>query len=113
MIEYSDNYSDTSESLWQFERDEIADNANVTVANSSSFKYKSNFVGNTDSNGYLNGVKIAVPLKYLSNFWRSLEMPLIDCKVELSLTWIENGVLAFSVNSANDAIANAVKQLLK
>ena len=40
-------------------------------------------------------------------------MPLIDCKVELSLTWIENGELAFSVNSANDAIANAVKQLLK
>ena len=40
-----------------------------------------------------NGVKIVVPLKYLSNFWRSLEMPLISCKVELSLNWIENCVL--------------------
>ena len=39
-------------------------------------------------------VKIAVPLKYLSNFWRSLEIPLINCKVELSLTWIENCVLS-------------------
>ena len=55
--------------------------------NSSSFKYKSSFI--TD----INGVKIAVPLKYFSNFWRSLEMPLINCKVELSLKWIENCVL--------------------
>ena len=55
--------------------------------NSSSFKYKSSFI--TDR----NGVKIAVPLKYLSNFWRSLEMPLINCKVELSLKWIENCML--------------------
>ena len=56
--EYSENYS----YLWQFKRDEIVNNANVTVANSSSFKYKSNFVGNTDNNGDVTGVKIAVPL---------------------------------------------------
>ena len=48
-----------------------------------SFKYKANLIGNTENNGTKNGVKIAVPLKYLSNFWRSLEMPLINCKVEL------------------------------
>ena len=77
LIEYSGNYSDTSGSLWQLKRDEIDGDIDLTVDaqyvpnNSSSFKYKSSFI--TDR----NGVKIAVPLKYLSNFWRSLEMPLI------------------------------------
>ena len=86
LIEYSDNYSDTSGSLWQFRRDEIEGNAYLTVDgnnipnHSSSFKHKSGLI--TDR----NGVKVAVPLKYLSNSWRSLEMPLIDCKVELSLS---------------------------
>ena len=85
LIEYSDNYSDTSGSLWQFKRDEIEEDVDLTAVaqdipnNSLSFKYKSSFV--TDR----NGVKIAVPLKYLCNFWRSLEMPLINCKVDLSL----------------------------
>ena len=78
LIEYSDNYFDTSGSLWQFKRDEIEDvhltvNAQHIPNNSSSLKYKSSFITNR------NGVKIAVPLKYLSNFWRSLEMPLINC----------------------------------
>ena len=72
LIEYSDNYSDTSGSLWQFKRDEIdvdlTVNAQHIPNNLSSFKYKSSFI--TDR----NGVKIVVPLKYLSNFWRSLEM---------------------------------------
>ena len=86
LIEYSDNCSDTSRSSWQFKRDEIEDvdltlDANHIPNDSSSFKYKSSFITNR------NGVKIAVPLKYLSNFWRLLEMPLINCKVELSLKW--------------------------
>ena len=86
LIEYSDSYSDTSGSLWNFKRDEKVNNADVTNDNNApSFKYKSNVIGNTENNGTKNGVKIAVPLKYLSNFWRSLEMPLINCKVELSL----------------------------
>ena len=86
VIEYSDNYSDTSGSLWNFKRDEIIDNANVTNDNiAPSFKYKANLIGNTEINGTENGVKIAVPSKHLSNFWRSLEMSLINCKVELSL----------------------------
>ena len=94
LIEYSDNYSETSGSLWDFKRDEIENNANVTNDNNTpSFKYKANFIGNTENNGRKKGVKIAVPLKYLSNFWRSFEMPLINCKVELSLKWIENCVL--------------------
>ena len=97
LIEYSDNYSDTSGSLWNFKRDEIINNADVTNDNNaSSFKYKANLIGNTENNGTKNGVKIAIPLKYLSNFWRSLEIPLINCKVEFSLKWYNNCVLSSS-----------------
>ena len=93
LIEYSDNYSDTSGSLWQFKRDEIVNNADVSNDNAPSFKYKANLIGNTEANATKNGVKIAVPLKDLNNFWRSLEMPLINCKVELSLKWYERCLL--------------------
>ena len=58
-----------------------------------SFKYKASITGNTRDDGTKNGVKIAIPLKYLSNFWRSLEMHLINCKVELSLKWYERCLL--------------------
>ena len=91
LIEYSDNYSDTSGSLWHFKRDKQNMNngnpTNVTTADSSSFKYKSSFFKTLedDDNGVFKNVKIAVPLKYLSNFWRSLEMPLINCKIYFEL----------------------------
>ena len=52
--------------------------------NAPSFKYKANLIGNTENNGTKNEVKIAISLKYLSNFWKSLEMPSINCKIELS-----------------------------
>ena len=77
LIEYSDNYSDTSGILWQFKRDEKNMNnrnlSNVTTADSSSYKYKSSFFKplNATVNGVFTDVNIAVPLKYLSNFWRS------------------------------------------
>ena len=68
LIEYSDNYSDTSGSLWNFKREEIINNADVANDNNApSFKYKANLVGNTENNGTKNGVKVAVPLKNLSN----------------------------------------------
>ena len=86
-------------------RDEIDNNANVTNDdNAPLFKYKASNIGNTENNGTKNGVKIAVPLKYLSNFWRSLEIPLINCKIELSLKWIENCLLT---SAAIGADANA------
>ena len=90
LIEYSDNYSDTSGSLWQFKRDEVpANNVGLTINNSQSFKYKAAVVGKTanHNNGKssVKDTKIVVPLKYLSNFWRSLGMPLINCKVHLEL----------------------------
>ena len=82
LIEYSDNYCDTSGSLWDFQRDEIDENVDVTNDNNApSSKYKASIIGNTESSGTKHGVKIAVPLKYLGNFWRSLEMLLINCKI--------------------------------
>ena len=94
IIEYSENYSDTSGSLWNFKRDEIINNADVTNDNNApSFKYKRSIIDDTGNNGTKNKVKIAVPLKYLSNFWRSLEMPLINCKIEPSLKWYEKCLL--------------------
>ena len=84
LLEYPDNYADSSASLYQFKRDEqkmnIGNPANVTTDDSSSFKYKSSLLGNpiaSDGNGALRNAKIVVPLKYLSNIFRSLEMPLI------------------------------------
>ena len=110
LIEYSDNYSDTLESLWNFKRDEIIGNINVTNVNSSSFKYKSNLIGDTDADKGKrkkeNG-KIAAPLKYLSNFWRSLEMPLINCKVEISSKRTEKCLLSSSGTDATSKITDA------
>ena len=91
LIEYSDNYSDTSESLWQFKREEVrANNADLTVDDSESFKYKAALVGKTadavnNANSSVKNTKFVVRLKYLSIFWRSLEMPLINCKIHLEL----------------------------
>ena len=61
--------------------------------NAPSFKYKTSIIGDTGNDGTKNKVKRAVPLKYLTNFWRSLEMPLIHCKVELLLKWYERCLL--------------------
>ena len=107
LIEYSDNYCDTSGSLWQFKRDEIEGNNDLTVDNSSSFNCKSNIIGNLSLVGTRNNVKIVVPLKYLSNFWRSLEMQLINCKVELSLGWYKKCILSSAENSVAFAITDA------
>ena len=107
LIEYSDNYSDTSGSLWHIKRDKIGRDDDLTVDaqcipnNSPSFKYKSSFITNR------NGVKIAVPLKYLSNFWRSLEIPLVNCKVELLSTWYESCILSSAGTAATFAITEA------
>ena len=117
LTEYSDNYSDTSGSLWQFKRDEVpANNADLTINNSQSFKYKAALLGKTadavnNTNSSVKEAKIVVPLKYLSNFWRSLEMPLINCKVYLKLNWIEDCVLSSAGNTAKFAIYMSLKLL--
>ena len=113
LIEYSDNYSDTSGSLWQFKRDVVTNkNADLTIDNSQSFKYKAALVGKTanavnNTNSYVKNPKVVFPLNYLSNFWRSLEMSLIICKVYLALNWIENCILSSAGDSAKLAITDA------
>ena len=91
LIEYSDNYSKTSGSLWQCCKDIPAVNNNNAIIDFSdnsltdSFNFKLKMTGQTGNDGTKN-VEIMVPLKYLSNFWRTLEMPLINCEVNLILT---------------------------
>ena len=82
LIEYNDNYVKTSGSLWQYFRDESDEN----LADSESFKSKVKITVKTPSNDNEKNVEIMVPLKYLSNFWRTLEMPFINCEVNLILT---------------------------
>ena len=99
LIEYSDNYQDSSGTLYQYKRDEPPEaNAinDLTTDTSSSFKFKVSLLGNPVfvDNITKRSVKVVVPLKYLSNFFRSLEMPLIDCKIKLNLTWKKECVLS-------------------
>ena len=109
LIEYSDNYQDSSATLYQYKRDEPPEDdavADLTADNSSSFKYKIKLLGNvTEAVGNVAGVrrlnvKIAILLKYLSNFFRSLEMSLINCKIKLNLTWKKECVLSTGVGEA-------------
>ena len=99
LIEYSDNYQDSSATLYQYKRDEPPENdavADLTADNSSSLKYKISLLGNlvVANNITRINVKVVVPLKYLSNFFRSLEMPLINCKIKLNLTRKKECVLS-------------------
>ena len=113
LIEYYDNFSDSTASLYQFKRKEqsydpnnIKDIVNLTAINSSSFKYKSGLLGTTeaqiaaDANPDIplvhrlwRNVQIIVPLKYVSSFFRSLEMPLINTKLYIQLNYTKNSVL--------------------
>ena len=84
----------------------------MTIDKSQSFKYKAVLVGKTadavgGTNRSVKKAKIVVPLKYLSNFWRSLEMPSINCKVYLELNWIEDCILSSAGNSAKFEITDA------
>ena len=83
LIEYSDNYAKTTGSLWQYFRDEPNDD----IEDSESLESKIKIIGKTPDNDNEKDVEIMVPLKYLSNFWKTLEMPLINCEVNLILTW--------------------------
>ena len=112
LIEYSDNYAKTTGSLWQYCKDIPALNANDEIiafdANNltDSFDFKLKITGQTEDDG-TKDVGIMVPLKYLSNFWRTLEMPLINCEVNLILTWSSTCVIASAIN-ANQAATFAI-----
>ena len=112
LLEYSKNYKKTTGSWWNYYRDQpsstIGDN-NIThsILNSESFDYKASFMENgvTHDNLTKNDVKVVAPLKDLSNFWKHLDIPLINCEVELILTWFKNCVLIDK--SAREADYNA------
>ena len=112
LLEYSKNNRKTTGSLWNCYRDEPssaigANNITHSISNSESFDYKASFMGNgvTHDNLTKNDVKVVVPLKHLGNFWRHLDIPLINCEVELILTWFKNCVLIDkSTREANYAV---------
>ena len=109
LLEYSKNYRKTIGSLYNYYRDELTNDdndkfANINVVNSEAFKYKNKITGNTynvnaGADGYdvnKNGtqkIELAIPLKYLGNFWRALNIPLISCEVFLELKWNKNCVI--------------------
>ena len=99
LIEYSDAYSKTSGSLWEYYTDEPAlDNNNNIIGfpainnNIISFKFKQQITGQT-GNGGTKDAKIMVPLKYLSNIWGTPETPLINCEISLHLKWSKECIL--------------------
>ena len=102
LIEYSDNYAKTTGSLWKYFRDEPNDN----LADSESFKSKIKITGKTPNNDNEKDVEIMVPLKYLSNFWRTLEMSLINSEVNLILIWSSTCVITNSTGAGTFAITD-------
>ena len=110
LLEYSKNYRKTIGSLYNYYRDELSDDAddnnfdNIKVVHSNTFKYKNKIIVNTYNvdagvDGYdvnknsKQEIELAIPLKYLGNFWRALNIPLISCEVSLELKWVKNCVI--------------------
>ena len=100
LTKYSDNYSKTSGSLWQYYRDGPALNHAGTLdkfpGNSALFKFKQKITGSI-GNCSTKNIEIMVPLKNLSNFWRTLEIPLTNCEINLILTLPKNCVISNAV----------------
>ena len=108
LLEYSKNYRKTTGSLWNYYRVEPNssifgwnNNVNYSIKDSKSFDYKASITGKLEGIDRTKDVEIVVPLKYLSNFWRTLDMLLINCEINLILTWTENCVL--TSKAARDA----------
>ena len=115
LIEYSDNYSKTSGSLWQYCKDIPAvnnngDNVDFNGTNAiDSFNFKAKITGQTDDDGEINNVEIMVSLRYLNNFWRTLEMLLINFEVNPILTWSAYSLLTYT-NVANEIPTFAITE---
>ena len=101
QIGYSENYSKPCGSLWHYCKDipTVNNDDNMVDFNGAnatdSFNFKTKRTGQTDNNGRIDDVKIIVSLKYLCNFWTTLEMPLVNCKVNLILTYSANCVIIY------------------
>ena len=95
LSEFSKNYRKTIGSLYNYYRDELSDDAddnqfnNIKIVNSNTFKYKNKIIDNTNNQGKTD-TELAIPLKYLGNFWRALNIPLISCEISLELKWDTN-----------------------
>ena len=111
LIECSPNYSETTGSLWFYLKEE-ATNFNVDIAsdeNFKSFKDKAKLLENTaadEANRFFLKATVAMLLKYFSEFWKSLEMPLINCKVELKFKWIKYCILSAASNDNTNTNPN-------
>ena len=109
LIEYSSNYSERAEGF-----NFTTTNFNVDISNNKNFKsfeYKVDLLRDTEAGGndeILKNVTTAVPLKYLNNIWRSLQMPLINWKIELKLKWKKYCVLSAAGADNNDAYSDNI-----
>ena len=114
LLECSKNYSKTTGSLWNYHRDKpnSSENGdiNYSITGSKSFDCKAHFLEGsvTQNNLRNNDVEIVVPLKQLSNFWRTLDTPLINCAIELILTWSKYFVLICKATRKKDYGADLV-----
>ena len=110
LIEYSKNYSKTTGQFWNYYRDEpnsgVNNNINYSIKDSKSFNYKTSITGKLEGNDTGKEAEIVVPLKHLSNFWRTLDMPLINCEINLILTWSENCVITSKATREADPDAD-------
>ena len=93
LLEYSKNYRKTTGSFWNYYRDKPNsglggdnNNVNYSIKDSKYFDYKTSITGKLEGNNTEKEVEIAVPLKYLNNLWRTLQIPLINCEINLILT---------------------------
>ena len=112
LLEYSKNYLKTSGSLRNYYRDEpnsgAEGGADYSIKNSKSFDYKTGIAGKLGDKNRTKDVEIAVPLKYLSNFWRILNMTLINYEVSLTLTWPENCILTSKATRNAAPVVDAI-----
>ena len=98
LLEYSKNYRKTTGFLFNYYRDKpnsvAVGNINYSIKNSKSFDYKTSLTGKLEGkNVEKDDAEIAMPLKYLSNFWRTLDVQLIKGELSLTVTWSENCVI--------------------
>ena len=104
LLEYSDNYQNSTGRLYQFKRDEPPDDNADVANNTTSLVYKSKLIKGTDNHN-VNNVKLVVPLKYVCNFFRSLEMALVNCKIDLELTWHKDCMISSANAAANQVVS--------
>ena len=100
LIEYSNNYSKTSGSLWQYCKEIPFVNKNGNIVATDTLNFKTKITGQNNDDGRKDNVEIMVRLKYLSNFWRTREMRAINCEVNIILTWSASCVIVYT-NFAN------------